>query len=346
MIWKKKQFWGTIVAIALLVFCIKEITLSELKSLYYRVDIIYVILALLTSALFIAFKALRWKLIIAPQKKISVYRSVTLYSAGQVLNILMPALTGQLGRMFLFAKKEGLSKTFVFSTFVLEILFDSITLVLFLLLISLAFVFPDEYRSLGWIVAIVALVLLAGLYVFLHYHQSLEAFSYQHLRARRPGLYIGMRKFIRSFSKGIKLLRSSQHLAGSLSISLVFWSAHMLVVFFLFKAFGFELPLAAAATVMIVNTLALIIPITPGNVGTFEIAVSTSLAAFSVNRSDAVMFALAMHLLDIIPMWIFGAAFLRSDKVSIREIEKEHEDEKLLDHLSEESVLVDQEKLA
>ncbi|RKX29565.1 MAG: hypothetical protein DRP47_01400 [Candidatus Zixiibacteriota bacterium] len=341
MIWKKKQFWGTIIAVALLAFCVKDISLSELKSLFYRVNILYIFLALISSSVFIAFKAIRWKLIVAPQKSIPICRSLTLYSAGQVLNILMPALTGQLARIFLFAQKEGLRKTFVFSTIVLEVLFDSITLVIFLMLTSLAFVFPEEYRSVSWIVAAITLMFMAGLYVLLHYHKSLEEYSHSHLRSHWPSLYVGVKKFIRSFCKGIELLRSSQHLAGSLSLSLLLWTAHMLVVFFLFKAFDLDLPLAAAAAVMIVNTLALMVPITPGNAGTFEVAVSTSLAAFSVNRSDAVMFALALHILDIIPMWFFGAAFLRSERVSISDIKEKHEDEELFDHVSEEGILID-----
>lgn len=343
MVWKKKQFWGTIIAVALLAFCVKDIRLSDLSSLYGRVNLIYLFLSLLSSIAFVALKALRWKLMVAPQKTISVYRSLTLYSAGQVLNVLMPALTGQLGRMLLFAKKEGLRKTFVFSTIVLEILFDAITLVLFLLLTSLAFVFPDEYRSLSWIVAGITLLMLAGLYVMLHYSRTLEDIGRRCFRERRPGLYIGLKKFIRSFCKGIELLRSSQHLAGSLSLSMVFWATHMMVVYFLFEAFGFGLPLAAAAAVMIINTIALMVPITPGNAGTFEIAVSTSLMAFSVGRSDAVMFALALHIIDIIPMWAFGLAFLRSERMSLKAIKAEHEDEELLDHVSEEGVLIDQE---
>ncbi|MFH2050138.1 MAG: lysylphosphatidylglycerol synthase transmembrane domain-containing protein [bacterium] len=345
MIWKKKQFWGTLIAIALLAFCVKDVTFSEIKELYYRVDLFYLLVALICSFLFVILKAIRWKIMINPQKNIPIVRSITLYSAGQVLNILMPALTGQVGRMFLFAKKEKLRKTFVFSTIVLEILFDAITLVFFLFLTSFAFAFPEKYRSVSWIIAIITLALLVLLYLFLRYHKSLEEFGRKKCRDRWPGFYIGAKKFIRSFIKGIELLRSSKHLAGSLIISLLFWTAHMLVVFFLFRAFGFGLPLGAAAAVMIINTIALLVPITPGNAGTFEIAVSTSLIAFSIGRSDAVMFALALHFIDLIPMYILGVAFLKMEKVSIKEIKSQHEEETILEHVDEDGSLIDKEEI-
>ncbi len=344
MIWKKKQFWGTLIAIALLAFCVKDVTFDEIKNLYFRVDLFYLFLSLFCSFVFVVLKAVRWKIMINPQKKIALARSITLYSAGQVLNILMPALTGQVGRMFLFAKKENLRKTFIFSTIVLEILFDAITLVFFLFLTSFAFAFPVKYRSVSWIIAIVTLALLAGLYLFLRYHKSLEDYGRKFCRHRWPGFYITTKKFIRSFTKGIELLRSSKHLAGSLLISLVFWTAHMLVVFFLFKAFGFGLPLGAAAAVMIINTVALLVPITPGNAGTFEVAVSASLAAFSIGKSDAVMFALALHLIDLIPMYVLGVAFLKMEKVSIKDIKEQHEEETMLEHVNEEGALIDAEE--
>lgn len=344
MLWKKKQFWGAVIAIALLAFCLKDIRPSEIEALFRRISYFFFIPAVACTFLFVIFRGLRWRLMVSQKKKIRLFRALTLFSAGQILNIIMPALTGQVGRMFLFAKKEALRKTFVFSTMVLEILFDAISLVVFLLLTSLAFVFPQEYRSLSIILSCVTIGLLVALYLTLHFQSRLEEFGKRHFRQRWPGVYIAVKKFIRSFTKGIELLRSSQHLLGSLIFSLLSWTFHMLVVYFLFKSFGFGLPLAAAAAVMLINTVALAIPVTPGNAGTFEVAVTASLAAFSVSRSDAVLFALALHLLDLLPIYLMGSVFLHFEKVSIREIKTRHADEVILGQLSEEGVLLEEEE--
>jgi hypothetical protein len=47
-------------------------------------------------------------------------------------------------------------------------------------------------------------------------------------------------------------------------------------VFFLFKMFNFDLPVLAAVVVIIVNYLALLVPITPGNLGSFQLGVPVS----------------------------------------------------------------------
>lgn len=344
MFWKSKQFWGTIVAVALLGYCVKDITLDELKVLSQRVDYWYLLPAVLCTFIFVILRALRWQLMVSQHKKIKAPRVIALYSAGQVLNIVMPILTGQVGRLFLFARKEGLRKTFVFSTIILEVLFDALSLVIFLMFTSLAFVVPADYRAVGVIIAIITGTLLILLYLVLHFQTRLEEVGRRRMRHRWPSMYVGLKKFMRSFTKGIKTLRSSQHFFGTIAYSLVSWSAHTAVIYFLFLSFGFDLPFAAAAVVMIVNTLALLIPITPGNAGTFEVAVSTSLAAFAVGRSDAVLFAVALHILDFLPVVIFGMSFLRMEKLSISQIKSKHQDMGILDQVSENGTLIEAEE--
>ncbi|UCG60644.1 MAG: flippase-like domain-containing protein [Candidatus Zixiibacteriota bacterium] len=345
MFLKKKQFWGTLVAIALLVYCVKDIRLHHLEALSERLDWVYLVPAVASAFVFMIARALRWRLMVSRNRSVPAGRVITLYSAGQILNIIMPALTGQVGRLILFARSEGLRKTFVFSTILLEVLFDAISLIIVLILTSLAFVLPAKYGPAGYIISALVAVVLILLYLILHYQHRLEDIGRKHLRDRWPGIYVSLRKSIRSFTQGLNLLRSSQHFIGGLFYSLLSWITHILVVYFLLRSFGFHLPIAAAASVMIINTLALMIPITPGNAGTFEFAVSTALAAFpEVGRSDAVLFALALHILDILPMMLLGFIYLKFARVSISELKEKHEDEDIFDRVSDDGTLIEDEE--
>ncbi|MDH4034618.1 MAG: flippase-like domain-containing protein, partial [candidate division Zixibacteria bacterium] len=217
MFWKSKQFWGTIVAVALLGYCVKDITLDELRILSQRVDYWYLLPALFCTFLFVVLRAMRWQLMVSQHKKIKAPRAIALYSAGQVLNIVMPMLTGQVGRLFLFARKEGLRKTFVFSTIILEVLFDATSLVIFLAFSSLAFGVKAEYRAAGVVIAVITVSLLILLYTVLHFQTKLEDIGRLRLRHRWPSMYVGLKKFMRSFTKGIRTLRSSQHFFGTVA---------------------------------------------------------------------------------------------------------------------------------
>jgi len=178
--WKKKQFWGSIIAIVLLAYCIKDISTAQIRVMYQSVNFYFLIPSIVLSFGIIIFKAVRWRIIIEKTKKVGLFRIISLFSAGQVINISMPALTGQVGRLLLFAKKESLSKTYVFSTIVIEILFDAITMLLFIILLSTAtFAFPPEYRSVSIILAVataslVSLALLVGIFLFYNFIAGYE----------------------------------------------------------------------------------------------------------------------------------------------------------------------------
>lgn len=343
-----KQMWGTIIAIGLLAYCVKDIRLSEIRELATRVNYFYLIPATIAAFVFIILRAVRWRMMITRQIPLKWVRGTCLYSAGQVLNMVMPVLTGQVGRLFLFSNKLALRKTYIFSTIVLEVLFDALSLIIFIFFTSLAFAFPEEYRFLSYILAGATSVLLAGLYLITSKQTRIEEFARRKLAHRWPGVYIGIKKFIRSFTKGIMLIRSSQHMAGSVFYSLASWAAHMMVIWFLYESFGFDLPIAAAAAIMIINTIVLMVPLTPGNAGTFEFAVSTSLAAFSIGRTDAVLFALSLHLMDLLPIVTMGSIFFHLEKLSLRELKAKaakQPESSVLETLSSETDVATEEKV-
>ena len=51
--WKKKQFWGALIGILLMAYCLKDIRLSEIELLLERVNLWYLLIALVSSFLFI-----------------------------------------------------------------------------------------------------------------------------------------------------------------------------------------------------------------------------------------------------------------------------------------------------
>jgi hypothetical protein len=341
---KNKQFWGILIALLLLGYCLKDIRLGDLRELWHRTALLYAIPALLASAGYVMARGIRWKLLLSQQKHISTVRAITLYGAGQVLNTVMPALTGQVGRVFLFARKEGLHKSLIFSTVVLEILFDAVALILLIIFGSAIIVIPSDYQTAGIVLAVATAAGVCLLYLLLHFRDGIEAVCRRRIGSRWPGVFIGIKKFIRSFTKGIELLKSSGHLMGGIGLSVAQWILHLMVIYFLFKSFGFDLSLASAALVMMINTIVLLIPITPANAGTFEVVVSTSLKAFNVGQTDAVLCALALHLIDLLPIVILGLFFFRVEKLSLRELKKQHEDEGIFDRISEDGVFVEEDQ--
>ncbi len=313
---KKKRFWGAVIAVVLLAYSFKDVRVDHLQDLWSKMNPVFLIPVLALSALMQLARSNRWRTILEPSKRLTFQRAALLYATAASINYIMPALTGQVGRMLLISKKENLPKTQVFSTFLLEIVFDAMMLLTFIFLSSFWLVFPSKYSSYSYLVLGAALVLVALMYSHIIFHKQFDRFIKKTCRSRWPGVYITLKRFSVSFSRGVNALKSTKHLFRSVLMSILIWSTQAGMIILLFHAFGLSLSPATALVVVIVNTLGLLFPITPGNAGTFELLVVATLTSFGTLKTDAALFALALHIIDVTPILMLAGWFVRSEHVT------------------------------
>lgn len=324
-VFRKKQFWGALIAVAILVFLFYDLNLPRTAEVARELRLIYLFPILFSTTFLVVFKTLRWKTIVSKVRKVLFWPTLSLYATSQLIATLLPALTGQAGRVILFSKKGDFSKTYAFSTIFLEVVLDGAGLLVLMLLSSTVFVFPSEYRFVSYIIAAATLGFLVLFYASLNFQQRLERLGYNKLRRRSLKAFLILRKFLRSFNDGISVLKSTDKLFVVSVLTFLSWASHVVSVFFLFYMFNLDLPIWAAVVVIIVNYLVLMIPITPGNIGSFQLAVVASLNIFSVPKTEGVLFSVLLYLVDMIPLIILSGHFLFKEHFSISEISKDKE---------------------
>lgn len=322
---KKKQFWGVLIACGILVFLFYDLDLPRTVEIARRLSLWHFIPALICAALIIVFKALRWITIVSRVRKVLFWPTLSLYATAQIIAVVLPALTGQAGRVILFSKKGEFTKTYAFSTIFLEVVLDGAGLIGLMLIGSSFFVFPREYRFISYIIGAAMLILLILFYASLHFQEKIERFGYNKIRRRSPKLFLILRKFIRSFNEGISVIKSTDKLFIISIFTFLAWASHVGAVFFLFHMFNIDLPITAAVVVIIINYLALMVPITPGNIGSFQLAVVAALNIFSVPKTEAVLFSIILYLIDMLPMMILSGFFVFKEHFSISEISRDEE---------------------
>lgn len=320
---KKKQFWGALIAIGIMVYLFYDLDLARSLELARGLKSSCLIPALVCSFGIVVFKTLRWMTIVSKVKKLIFWPTLCLYSTAQIIAALLPALTGQAGRVILFSKRGNFTKTYVFSTIFLEVVLDGAGLISLMLLSSSVIVFPRQYRYISFIIAGATVLVLALFYCSLHFQKRLEETSYRRLRPKSPRMYLVLKKFLRSFNEGISVIRSMDKLFLVSANTLLSWACHVGTVYFLFLAFGFKLPVLSAVVIIIVNYLALMIPITPGNLGSFQLAVVASLNIFSISKTEGVLFSVMLYLMDLVPLLVLASFFLFKGQFSISEIGQE-----------------------
>jgi uncharacterized protein (TIRG00374 family) len=317
---KRKRFWAAILALVLIVFLFRDFNFKQVFNIIISINFWYLIPLSIAEVLIAFVRSQRWKYIIDPGKKIGTWDIFSTFSIGMMMNLLLPALTGQVARIFLLAKKEDVNKTFAFTTVVLEVLFDALVLFGLLFIVSLFYVFPDYVRSWWIIGGLVIIVLSIVLYWMSRGHKAagekIENGRFKHI----SGLAERLLYLRTAFVFGLKMLRSSKHLLLVTGLTIISWSLQALMVYLLIAAFDLRIDLWGAVVVMVINTIMVLIVVTPVNIGTFQLACVFALSLFGIDRHMALSYSLVLHAFNYIPPVILGWMFSMKEGLSVKKL--------------------------
>lgn len=304
--WRSKRFWGVLLAVVFLGWCLYDLDLKEVGIIVQKLRYFWLILAMIVVVGVLWVRSARWRVLINPMKAIGGPRMFSIYAVGQLANLVFPALTGQAVRVMLLHRAEGVTKTGAASTLVLEALLDGLSLVLFMMGASAALVLPDWLqRGERWGM-IVILGLLAVVFLIVQFRGEVGGLV-QRLEARLPAaVFTRVDRIWVNFSEGLSALRSLRHLTLAFFCSVASWLGNLAVISLLLFAFGLTLPAGAALVLMIVNTALLVVPVTPGNIGTYQVACVLGLSLFGVPKTDAVSYGLVLQATTFLPIAVVG----------------------------------------
>jgi len=296
-----------------------KIELREVGSALLEANYLFVAPALLVTFCGYLLRAARWRVILLPSKEVSAERLFPLLIIGFAVNNLLPARIGEFARAYLLGEKEGISKSLSLATVVVERILDGLTLVLSLFLVSLLFALPGWGRKMGLLSALLFGGALAFLFVLLY---GREQTSRVVKRLATPlGLADRATQVADSFVGGVEALRR-RHLVPSLVLlSTLVWSCETTSYLFLTLAFPISLsPLTrvvAALFVMVVANLGVLIPSSPGYIGTFHFFAMSALAVFGAARETALSYAVVSHAMQYLLVTGLGLLFLWRENLSL-----------------------------
>ena len=154
--------------VCFLVAALWGIPLADVRDSFARANYLTLPLMLLGLYGFFWLKAIRWRLLLEPVRPLQTRQVAPAMMIGFMGNNIFPAHLGEFIRVYFLGREFGVPKTAVFSSVVLERVFDVIA-ILFLLAVSLIFVdgLPDDYTSFSLGIAGVAFLglLVLGAYV-------------------------------------------------------------------------------------------------------------------------------------------------------------------------------------
>jgi uncharacterized membrane protein YbhN (UPF0104 family) len=240
------------------------------------------------------------------------------YVAGTGVNAIIPARGGDVVRLFLAKRRiEGSTYTTLVSTSLLQTLFDIVVAGCFVLWAITQHVLPGTkvirspgLPSLDWGWAfrhpVIGLVLV-GLLLILG--TALVAWIAERVE-----------EFKAKVAQGFAAFRDrSYYVRHVASWQVVDWSLRLATVFFFLRAFGLPATLHNALLVQVSQSLATILPISPGGIGT-EQALLVYIFRNVTSKSLALSFSVGMRVTLIIVNAVVGftAILLMTGTVHIR----------------------------
>jgi peptidoglycan/xylan/chitin deacetylase (PgdA/CDA1 family) len=298
--------------------------------------------ALVANLVSVLFKAVVWRACLETmpgRPRFALRQVVPAIFVGFLLNAALVARLGEVGRMVVLRRRmqkdEGLTLSIpaIAGTVVMEQVVLGVTLVGILLLMTFTisnvpFVLRRGVLVLvGVVAALVAAVL------------AVEGFSRYRRRRRRgqpprvadESSLRSWRAFVHSaeallhgVSGGLRLFRIPVKAGESIAAGILSWLAQLAGIWLTLRAFGIsDHALGKSAAVFLASNLIGLIQVTPGNLGTFQVAVASALSqTYGVDWYTGFTFGIVLQAIEIALGAGLGFVFLSREGLSFGEVRR------------------------
>ncbi|MFH1033740.1 MAG: lysylphosphatidylglycerol synthase transmembrane domain-containing protein [Pseudomonadota bacterium] len=316
----KQYLAGLIVSAGAVFLFLRVVDLGQMAQALSQMHAVYLLPCVLFYALSYILRALRWHYLMRPVARVGFWPLLAALGIGFLGNNLLPVHLGEVVRAYVLGRDQGVSKSAVFATIVLERVYDGLT-VLFILMLVLLFMDLPERRVEG--IALTARGLhaagWAGLALFAGIMAGLQLLRWQRgrmlgwlawcLRPLPRGLDRRVLEMAASFADGLEVARA-RDILWVIVHSLLVWLCLGLWAWSLFPAFDLRLGLLAGMLLEVVVALALLIPSAPAFVGTFHLAAAFTLGYLGASTGVAGSYALVLWLVHFVTTNLLGLYFL------------------------------------
>jgi len=260
-----------------------------------------------------ATKALKWHLVLRPVGVAPVHRLLGAFYCGAAATAVLPFRLDEFVRAYAAHRFTGLPGLKVLGSMALERLVDFVALLLMMVLLATLLPLPDFLRTAMWVVIGVVAVLIAVLV-------GLQ------LTARRAGDG-PLGRLAGGLAGGSQALRHPGLLVGGLGVTLVEWGITLAVVRIVLAGVGVELPLGGVLLVVALFMGSFALPLAPAGIGVFEVAMRLALPPlYGVSEEAAVVAAVAVHAVLLVPVVLVGAAVMVSAGIRLHDVRRFREE--------------------
>ena len=266
------------------------------KTVYDAFDFVswrWIVVAVLLNLASVLTRASAWNLTIHQAVRPPLPRFAVVFSAfgvGLLGNAVLPARAGELARVAVLRRHlnhgRGTSATLLGTVFAHR-LFDLFPIALLVFYVGLTAKLPH------WAVTGLVVFGIVGLGLL-----TLAMLSARRAQAAVQGSRTAHR-LLEMARQGLAVLRTPGAAVAAVVLQIGGWMLQLLAVWAVTEAFDLDVPLPAAALVLLLMNIATVFPLWPGNVGLLQAAVALPLVQYEVAYGTGFAYGLVLQALEM-----------------------------------------------
>jgi len=244
---------------------------------------------------------------------------------GFMASNVLPLRLGEFVRAWSLGRIANVSRTAVLATVVVERIFDSFALLTFMTIILLLkkLPLPEEIQDFGYVFLVlnVAALLVIILLGVRPKPTLLLLKKLVGILPSKPGHTVY--DLFEKFSHGLRVMGDVKVVIKLSFQSLLLWFITGISNYFVFMAFDLHLPIDASFVVLVIVSIGIMIPQSPGFVGGYHICVWYALKPYGVVQDVALAVAVVLHGAQYVVITLVGFYYLRREHLSLKQAEQE-----------------------
>ncbi|MFC6230992.1 lysylphosphatidylglycerol synthase transmembrane domain-containing protein [Paenibacillus allorhizosphaerae] len=317
---------GILVSVILIYIVLNGIDFGDVWNIIINLDYLILVPAVIIQILSYWVRSMRWAIILKNIKTVRVNRLFPIICISYMANNLLPLRIGEFVRAYLMGKKENISATAVFSTVILERIYDGITLLLFLGVTAILYPFPSWVKQIGLVTTLFFFCALVFIFCLVVFKKRTLSFINLFIQVLPGKFNKKIDDIIEKFIDGFDTIKDKKKLVPIAVYSIVIWSMEAYLFYALAKAFDFNSAVYLAFFTLVVVNLGIMIPSSPGYVGTFEYFITKALSVFGISKEISLSYALILRVFQYLPITLIGFLFLLKEGISLTQLTKMSKD--------------------
>jgi uncharacterized protein (TIRG00374 family) len=313
---------GLLVTVAGTYFAVRGVALDDSADALRDAHLAWLVPSTLVFAAGVALRGIRWWAIFDARHRPPLTEVTRALLVGYFFNSILPARAGEAARVITLHGRTRTPRAETIGTVVVERVFDLLAL---LLILFAAYPWLPEITwlraALLFAIAVVAGV-AALVFALVRYDERAIHWLLSPLRrVRRDGFAERVEIAAINATRGLVAIRDPRVALVGMLLTIASWVVLSCSYWILMQAFSLELPFVAGLLVTVTINMGLVLPSSPAALGVFEAATVIALKAFDIPQAEALSYALVLHLLNLVPFLLAGAALLGPAALRRRRVE-------------------------